>query len=367
MDWSLDFIKPRHLIMTLALCAAPTIVMADIDMGSNKGLYQQHNLVSDGSVVSDHTDPNLTNPWGIAFGVTNPVWVANNASGTSTLYDGLGNLIPLVVTIPPAPSVGGVGTPTGIVFNNTANWMITSNGQTAAAAFIFASEDGTISGWAPSVNRTMAILAVDNSASGAIYKGLTSGANGTAAFLYAANFASGKIDVFDNAFKPVMLQNGFVDPNLPPGYAPFNVQNLQGNIYVSYAKKDAKNNPIRGKGLGIVNVFDANGKFIRRIATGGGLNAPWGLVFTPANFGKFSNVLLVGNFGDGKINAFDLDSHIRSLGQLRGANGKVLSIDGLWALSFGNGFNNQPTDVLFFTAGPNNETNGIYGKITPIA
>lgn len=364
MDWfTFNPAKLRNLIISLVLCAGPLVALADIPSSKH---YQQHNLVSDGSVPADHTDPNLINPWGIAFGVTNPVWVSNAGSGTSTLYNGLGNPIPLVVTIPPAPSAGGLGKPTGIVFNNTPNWVISSNNKSAPAAFLFATEDGTISGWAPSVDPNAAIIAVDNSASGASYKGLTRAANGTAVFLYAANFSSGKVDVFDNAFMPATLPAGaFVDPSLPAGFAPFNVQNLNGDIYVAYAKQAAnKSEPVKGRGLGIVNVFDANGKFLRRIATGGHLNAPWGMTITPSSFGKFSNHLLIGNFGDGKINAYSLYFNFFH-GQLKGPDHRHIAIDGLWALSFGNGFNNQPTNVLFFSAGPANETHGIYGTITP--
>lgn len=357
------FSKLRKLLIAFALCGMPVISMADFPQHHH---YQQHNRVSNGTIAADHTDPNLVNPWGIAFGVTNPVWVANQGSGTSTIYNGFGVQAPLIVTIPSAPSVGGLGKPTGIVFNNTPNFAITSNGVTANAAFIFATEDGTISAWAPIPNLTKAIIAVDNSATGAVYKGLARGANGKAAFLYAANFSAGKVDVFDGTFKPVTTAGAFIDPFLPAGYAPFNVQNLRGNIYVTYAKQDAtKRDVVKGEGLGIVNVFDADGKFIRRVATGGPLNAPWGLVITPANFGKFSNELLVGNFGDGTINAYDLDSDLFR-GQLHGEGCKPITIDGLWALAFGNGFNNQPTDVLFFTAGPDNEKHGIYGTLEPI-
>lgn len=347
--------------MTLAFC------MLSISAFAEGSFYTQHNLVSDGFVPADNTDPNLVNPWGIAFGTTNPVWIANNGTGTSTIYNGLGNPLSLVVKIPPSASnPNAIAAPTGIVFNNTSGWVISSNGKSAASAFIFSTEDGTISAWAPSVNLTNAIKVVDNSASGAVYKGLTRGADGVRTLLYAANFNSGNIDVFDNTFAAVTLPTGsFVDPYLPAGYAPHNVQNINGTIYVAYAKQDAaKHDSISGEGLGFVDAFDPTGKFLQRIASRGALNAPWGITLTPEGFGKFSNHLLIGNFGDGKINAYSYTSKIFH-GQLHDSNHNTIIIDGLWGLAFGNGVDNQPTTTLYFTAGPAKETHGIYGNITP--
>jgi uncharacterized protein (TIGR03118 family) len=327
--------------------------------------YQQHNLVSDGATPADHIDPNLVNAWGIVFNPNTFVWVADNGTGVATLYDGAGLPQSLVVTIPPPPTSAGPSAPTGIVFNGSSDFVVTKGVVSSASVFIFATEDGTISGWAPSVDAKNGILMVDNSGSGAVYKGLALAANGTGHFLYATNFRKATIDVFDASFNKVTLSGSFADPDIPDGFAPFGIRNIDGDIYVTYAKQDAaKHDDVKGRGLGFVNVFDSNGNLIRRVASKGKLNAPWGLAMASAGFGKFSNRLLVGNFGDGRINAFDVATG-RSAGNLQESQGKDLKIDGLWGLSFGNGLKDQPTDVLFFTAGPNKETHGLYGFIEP--
>ena len=321
--------------------------------------YQQHNLVSDGTIPADHADRNLVNAWGLVFNPTAFAWVADNKTGVSTLYDGLGNPQSLVVAIP-GPDDQTPGSPTGIVFNSFPNDFMVGK---AASAFIFATEDGVIAAWAPSVDRTHAIRMVTRPDT--VYKGLALAANGTASLLYAADFRGAKIDVYDRSFALINTPGGFSDKSIPPGFAPFNIQNIQGNLYVAYAKQDdAKTDNVRGAGLGFVNVFDANGTLIRRIASRGKLNAPWALALAPANFGKFSNRLLVGNFGDGAILAFDPHSG-EFLGRLHTADGRLLKVDGLWALVFGNGVLNQPTSTLFFTAGPDEESHGLYGTITP--
>jgi uncharacterized protein (TIGR03118 family) len=330
--------------------------------------YRIENLVSDGSIAVDHTDPNLINGWGVAFNPVGFVWVADNGTGKATLYDGQGNPQALVVAIPSAAGGDTPGRPTGIVFNGSGQFAV-QNGDSAPApsAFIFASEDGTISGWAPSVDLNNAILAVDNSASGAIYKGLALAANGTANFLYATDFHNARIDVFDENFQPVMLSGSFQDRGIPEGFAPFGIQNLNGDLYVTYAKQDEDaEDDVPGAGLGFVNVFDANGNLIRRVASGGALNAPWGLAIAPADFGRFSNRLLIGNFGDGLINAYDVATGA-FIDQLRGDNGEPLRIDGLWGIAFGNGILEQPTNVLFFAAGPNEENGGLYGRIEAVS
>ncbi len=329
--------------------------------------YQQTNLVSDVPGKAAHTDPNLVNAWGIAFNPNAFAWVADNHTGVATLYDGFGNSPSLVVTIPPAPGNTGPGSPTGIVFNGSPDFVVAKDAVAAPALFIFASESGTIAGWAPNVDLTHAILVVDNSASGSIYKGLALAANGAGHFLYATDFHNGKIDVFDKDFHPATLTGSFADPTIPEGFAPFGIQNLNGNIYVTYAKQDAaKEDDVAGQGFGFVNVFDTNGNLIRRVATRGKLNAPWGLAIAPADFGKFSNRLLVGNFGDGTINAYDVATG-EFRGQLRQLQGKRLIIDGLWGISFGNGLLNQPTNVLFFAAGPDDENHGLYGRIEAVS
>jgi uncharacterized protein (TIGR03118 family) len=332
---------------------------------SRGGSYSVRNLVSDGFVPADHTDPALVNPWGIAFNPNGPVWVANNGTGVSTLYNGLGFKQALVVTIPTAPGGVAPGSPTGIVFSGGSDFMVTG-AASGPSRFIFATEAGTISGWAPNVSMTNAILVVKPSDPHAIYKGLALAGNGTAHFLYAADFHNNRIDVFDSNFHPVTLSGNFSDRRIPDGYAPFGIQNILGNLYVTYAKQDEdKEDDVAGPGFGFVDVFDANGHLLRRFASRGRLNAPWGLALAPADFGQFSNTLLIGNFGDGRINAFDLQSG-EPLGRLRTRDGRAISIDGLWGIAFGSGVASQPTDTLFFAAGPDDEEHGVYGRIDPV-
>ncbi len=354
----------RHILFSLGL----TLIIALFPMAglhAAQTFYQIQNLVSDQTGAADHTDSKLVNAWGIAFNPNAVVWIADNGTGVATLYDGAGLPQSLVVTIPPPLNSAGPSAPTGIVFNSSSDFVVTKEVVSGASVFIFATEDGTISGWAPSVDANNAILRVDNSGAGAIYKGLALAANGTAHFLYATDFHNAKIDVFDSSFNKVNLSGSFTDPDIPDGFAPFGIRNIDGDIYVTYARQDSnKQDDVKGRGLGFVNVFDSNGNLIRRVATRGKLNAPWGLAMAPAGFGKFSNRLLVGNFGDGRINAFDVATG-RAVGTLQKSQGKDLSVDGLWGLSFGNGVRDQPTNRLFFTAGPNEEANGLYGFIEP--
>jgi uncharacterized protein (TIGR03118 family) len=327
--------------------------------------YSVHNLVSDGFVPADFTDPDLVNPWGIVFAPNAPVWVNDNGSGLSTLYNGLGVKNALVVTVPPPTGGTPPSLPTGIVFNSSTGFVVTEGAVSAASRFLFATLRGTISGWAPTVNPTAAVIAADRSDEGAIYTGLALAANGTGNFVYAADFHNNRIDVFDSSFNLVTLSGSFSDPTLPDGYAPFGIQNILGNLYVTYAKQDdAAQRDVPGPGLGFVNVFDANGNLIRRFASRGRLNAPWGVALAPADFGRFSNTLLIGNFGDGRINAFDLQSGA-SLGPLRTQKGQPIAVDGLWGIAFGNGAMNQPINTLFFAAGVGNEEHGLYGRIEP--
>jgi uncharacterized protein (TIGR03118 family) len=308
-------------------------------------------------------DPSLVNPWGIAFNPTGFVWVANEGTATSTLYDGNGNKNALTVTIP--AGTHGSSSPTGIVFSGSNDFQVKGATVTGPSRFIFAGEHGTISGWAPAANPTNAILVYDAD-DGAVYLGLALASNGSGNFLYAADFHNNKIDVFDRTFAKVTLSGGFVDKGLPRGYAPFGIQAILGNLYVMYARQDAAaEDEVAGPGLGFVSVFDSNGNFIRRFASRGALNAPWGIALAPANFGRFSNRLLIGNLGDGRINAYDLATGAY-VGRLRQANGKSIKIDGLWGLSFGNGVLAQPTNSLFFNAGPNDETSGLYGRIDAV-
>ena len=319
--------------------------------------YMQHNLVSDGAVPAPVTDAALVNPWGLAASSTSPWWVSDNGTGKSTLYNGnTGAKVALTVNVP--------GAPTGIVFNGGSGFVIPSHGT---ARFLFASEDGTISGWSSGTN---AFVVVDNSASGAVYKGLAIAHAIAGDFLYAANFHAGTVDVFDSNFHPV--PGGFLDPTIPSRYAPFGIQNLGGTIYVTYAEQDAAgHDDVPGVGHGYVNAFDMAGNFLRRVASQGTLNSPWGLAWAPASFGRFGGELLVGNFGDGYIHAYDprLDEHgeFRHRGPLRSTKGRAITIPGLWGLAFGNGASAGPTDTLFFTAGPFDEQHGLFGTLTAAA
>ena len=327
------------------------------------GNYEVKNLVADVPGIADKTDSNLKNGWGIAFGTTNPVWVSDNETGKSSVYDGTGTTL-LVVTI---PAVDGVdqGTPTGIVFNPGANSKPNDflvGGAGTAALFLWVTEDGGIAAWAGGANATIKFSAQD----GASYKGVAmAGDGGNHFLLYAADFHNGKIDVIDSSFAKTTVPGGFADPTIPAGFAPFNIINIQGDLYVAYAlREEGGDDEVAGPGLGFVRVFDANGVLIAHVASRGKLNAPWGIALAPADFGKFSNHLLVGNFGDGTINAYD-PKNFTFAGQLRTAKGQVLRVDGLWGIAFGNGFRGQPTNTLFFAAGPNDESNGLYGSIVP--
>lgn len=322
------------------------------------------------------TDAKLVNPWGIAFGPATPVWVANNATGTSTLYDGNGKpqpfSAPRVVSLKAGTSGVDFGA-TGIVFNSTTDFIVSAAGKSAAAAFIFSGESGMIAGWSPTVDATNAVT-VHEDTGGAVYKGLAIASNGGANFLYAADFRNNKVDVFDAAFRKQPSSEtsfSFKDPTLPAGYVPFGIQAVKNGaggttqIYVSYARKaapDDKDN-VNGAGLGLVNVFDANGKLLSHlIATGGVLDAPWGMALAPADFGTLGNALLVGNFGNGRINGFDPVTG-EFLGTVSDASGKAFAVPGLWGIAFGNDNNNQPHNTLFFAAGTNDEVNGAYGRI----
>jgi uncharacterized protein (TIGR03118 family) len=329
--------------------------------------YQVNPLVSDIPGVATFTDPHLINPWGLVHGPTTPWWTSNNGTGTSTLYNGAGQLFPvaspLVVTVPLPVGQAGHSTPTGVVFNGTAGFQV---GTGQPARFIFVTEDGTISGWNPAANPTQAIIMVDHS-DRAVYKGAAAGAIGSVNVLYVANFAEGKVEVYDSTFSPVTLTAGsFMDPKLPEGYAPFNVANLHGLIAVAYAKQDAqRHDEVAGPGKGFVTLYDASGTLMMRLKKGRWMDAPWGITLASSNFGKFSNDILVGNFGSGRIAVFDpVMGNFRGL--LRDSHGLPVTIDGLWALSFGNGGNGGPLDTLYFTAGLDDESHGLFGSIVAL-
>jgi uncharacterized protein (TIGR03118 family) len=356
-------------VLATALILSAGTAWSGNEDADTQGFYSVHGLVSDGAKPADHVDASLRNSWGIAFNPLGAVWVADNKTNTATLYDGTGTKTSLgpfaEVHLPSGPN--GAAAPTGIAFNASSDFAITQGGTTAPAAFIFAGENGTIMGWSPTIDLGNAFVAFDDRNGGAIYKGLAIAQNGQASFLYATDFHNAKIDVFDKTFTRVTLSGMFKDPGIPQGFAPFGIKNILGNLYVTFAKQDASRaDNVSGAGLGFVDVFDANGNLIRRIATHDHLNAPWGLALAPADFGQFSNRLLVGNFGDGTIDSFDAATGAFR-GQLRATNGSVLKIENLWGLSFGNGLLAQPTNSLFFTSGPNNEQDGLYGRIDAAA
>jgi len=317
--------------------------------------YEQTNLVSDVPGVAPVTDAGLVNAWGLARSATSPWWVADNGSSLSTLYNGAGTKLSLVVSIPS-------GAPTGIVFNGTTDFQI-ATGQ--PARFLFVTEEGGLAGWNPAVNLGATVLMVNN-AGRANYKGLALAQSNGANYLYAANFSAGTIDVFDKVFAPAALPPmAFRDRHVPRGFAPFNVQAIGDKVYVAYARQDAqKEDEVEGRGLGFVSVFAPDGKWLMRLRRGPWMNAPWGIALAPANFGRFSGKLLVGQFGSGRIAAFDPHTG-NFLGLVRGAHGKPIEIDGLWGLAFGNDGSAGPSTTLYFAAGPDDETHGLFGTLTP--
>jgi uncharacterized protein (TIGR03118 family) len=337
-----------------------------------QSVYTVTSLVEDFAGGAARTnDALLVNPWGLAFGPTSATWVMNNGSDTATVYDGNGRPSPLVVHFAPSNAGTSFGA-TGIVFNGSADFVLDRAGQTAAALFVFAGEGGMIAGWSPGVGVADAIT-MYTTADGAVYKGLTLASNSDGnKFLYATDFANAKIDVFDAAFAkqtPTATSFAFTDPTLPAGYAPFGIQAIVDRgatrIYVSYAMRNGAepNEEAVGAGLGLVDVFDANGTFVKRLVDAGGkLDAPWGMALAPADFGTLSNALLVGNFGDGAIHGYDPASG-RYLGAVGDGSGTPFAAPGLWGITFGNDAVNQPHATLFFAAGINGETNGRYARI----
>ncbi len=322
-----------------------------------------------------HTDANLVNGWGIAFNPNGFVWVADNGTNKSTLYDGNGVPQTLVVNLNNGLVAGAH--PTGIVFNGGTGFVLNAlvgggnyighggygGALSGTSAFVFAGEGGTLTAWAPAVDTANAYVVYDGSAGGAVYKGLAI-TTGTTNRLYAADFHNKRIDVFDGTFAKITAPGGFTDANIPADYGPFNIQAIGSQLYVTYAKKDpASEDEVAGAGFGYVDIFDLNGTLVKRlVGAGGALNAPWGVAMAPANFGTYSNMLLVGNFGDGKINAYDPTTGAWA-GVLTKAGGQAIVIDGLWGIAFGNNLNSQPSNTLFYAAGPSDEAHGAYGRI----
>lgn len=346
-----------RLFSAAALC---TFAAASAPAATPGNAYYQHNLVADTTGVADFTDPNLVNPWGIATSATSPFWVNDAGTGLSTVYSSNGTVSTTKVTVPPSAAGKSPSAATGIVFNGVGGFAVATGHN---PNFIFCTADGAISGWSSAVNPTNGVLMVDNSSSGAIYYGLAISSGTVGPYLYAANFHSGKIDVFDTNYKPATLAGGFVDSKVPAGFAPFNIWNLGGKLYVTYAMQDAnKQFDVAGAGNGYVAIFDLNGNLLQHLISGGSLNAPWGVAIAPAYFGAFANDVLVGNFGDGAINAFDPATG-NSLGSLQDPNGNTIHISGLWALIAGNGGNGGDPNAVYFAAGTGNQQHGLLGSL----
>src|SRR5262249_28577182 len=321
--------------------------------------FAQLNLTSDVPGLARVTDPDLVNPWGIAFSPTGPFWFAENGGGVSDILDGRGKPLSLIVTV--RSGVRSDSAPTGTVFNAGSGFVMSVNGVSAPSRFLFAGEDGTISGWTSLVDQPRAHLVVDNSSRGAVYTGLTLATPSLDhSFLYAADFGRGTIDVFDSHFHPIVNPAAFQDPNLPHGYAPFTIQNINNLLFVAYALRAEEDNDAAGGG--VIDIYDPSGSLLRRFASAGALDSPWGLAAAPSGFGSFGGALLVGNNGDGRIIAYDAASGTM-LGQLPDDNGTPISIPDLWALTFGNGHAGGDSNTLFFTAGLDEEQHGLFGAI----
>jgi uncharacterized protein (TIGR03118 family) len=316
-------------------------------------------LTSDIPNAASVADNDLVNPWGMSISPGGPWWISDNGTGLSTLYNASGQNQGLIVTIPTSNG-SGTGTPTGTVFNGTTDFKI--NGQ--VAQFLFATEDGTISGW---YGGTTAFLAVNNGAGGAVYKGLTMASANGSNYLYVTNFHAGTVEVYDHLFASHSFgTNAFVDTSIPTGFAPFGIQNIGNNrLVVTYAKQDAaKHDDVPGPGNGYVDVYDSQGNLLFRTAHVLYLNSPWGIAVAPQTFSGFSGDLLIGNFGSGLITAFNA-SNGTWIGNMQNVASLPVQIDGLWGIFFGNGGSGGPTGTLFFTAGPFGERHGLFGMITP--
>jgi uncharacterized protein (TIGR03118 family) len=355
----------RH---ALRVAAAFTFIGAALAAGgataaTKSNWFNVYPLIGDApGGTAPRADASLVNGWGLSAGPTTPWWTSNNGTNTSTLYNGAGVKSALTVSVP--------GGPTGTVFNgNSSAFVVSADGKSGSARFLFATQDGKILGWSPTVNGTVAVTAVDNSSKSALYDGLAT-INDR---LYATDFHNARVDVFYSKFQPVTINNGFVDKQIPKGWAPFGIQALGGNIFVTYAKQDpAKREDVAGGGLGYVDQYSPDGVLLARVAKRGlpkaPLNSPWGLAMAPSTFGGFAGDLLVANFGNGKISAYQPPAIPPGKwvykGQLRVATGEIIKIPGLWAIAFGNGGASGPANNLYFLAGPNGEKAGLFGFVT---
>jgi uncharacterized protein (TIGR03118 family) len=376
------------LLISICVVAGSAVRADDQDRHNEANRYQVNTLVSD----APNSDPVLQNAWGVAFTpAASPFWVSDNATGCSTLYDGVGTKVALQVKIPlPGGSIPGTAcqhvnpppanppnpapaAPTGMVWNptTTPSTAFLVPGTSLPASFIWATEDGTIAAWTGGLTPPDAAVLGFTSPT-AVYKGLVFGTNAKGVFLFATNFHDGTVDVFKPAdstsngqYLPVTTTGDFKDPKIPPGFAPFGIENIDGDLFVSYAKQNAEqHDDVAGPGNGFVDVFDTDGNLLRRFASRGPLNSPWGMTRASFDFGRFSGLILVGNFGNGKINVFS--SQGQFIDELDRPNDKPLVIDGLWKLTLGGG-RNSSSDTLYFTAGPNDEKDGLFGTITPAA
>jgi uncharacterized protein (TIGR03118 family) len=356
--------KRRRLALGALLALAVVLSLgAAIARSGVPGTYTVNALSSNMPGAAAHTDPDLQNGWGIVASPTSPWWVSDNGTNKSTLYDGTG------VNQPTPPLVVSIlnGAPTGVVFNGDGGFVVKNADGTKSntARFIFAAESGTISGWSPTVDATHSLEGV--TVPGAVFKGLALASNNGQTQLYATDFVGGNVDVFTSSWTTGTASGGFADPNLPSGYAPFGIANIGGNLVVTFAKQEAGSaDEQHHQGFGVVDMFDADGNLLSRIATHGQLNAPWGIAMAPATgFGPFSGDLLIGNFGDGQINAYTrtADGWERA-GGLRDSSGRQISVDGLWGIGFGNDHASGSSKALYFAAGPNDEADGLFGSIT---
>ena len=361
-------IRLSVVVMTCVMTCLCSALATAVAAPGSVGTYLVHNLVSDLPDTADFQDKNLVNPWGISASATGPFWIGNNGTSTSTVYSTNGAPSTLIVTVP-TPALPTGGAVTGVISNATTVFNVTSGGKTKNASFIFCTEDGTISGWSPTVSATAAIIAVDQSASGSVFKACVAGGTAAAPLIYVTDFHNGVVDVFDGSFHPVVSATAFLDSQIPAGFAPFGMANFGGNIYVTYAKQNAaKHEDVAGAGNGYVDEFDASGTLLKRLISGGALNSPWGMAMAPSTFGRFGGALLVGNFGGGIINAFDPATGSQ-LGTLQDNTGHNIPLPGLWSLYFGNGAKGGDSATLYFTAGiagPYGETpesHGLFGSI----
>jgi uncharacterized protein (TIGR03118 family) len=352
------------LVAALMVALIPFTSTRRASAAAASDIYHQTNLVSDLPGIALIQDPNLVNPWGISMSATSPFWVANNGSGTSTLYAGDVNGSPLVKNSLVVSIPGGL--PTGTVFNSgsATDFIVSSGTASGRATFLFASQVGILSGWSAGVPPPPPSKQAQVGATAdAVYTGLAIGQVGAASYLYAADFEHGRIDVYDKAFHLATLDGSFSDRNIPDSYSIFNIQNLGGELYVTYAQQSHKvPDEETDRGAGFVDVFDTSGHLLQRLIHGNHLRAPWGMALAPANFGAFGNALIVGNFGDGQLHAFDPKSGTY-LGEMKDENGKPIVIEGLWGITFGNGGSGGDRNALYFAAGPDDETHGLFGSL----